>query len=172
MVWMTSRALYPGSFYPLTIGHVDIIRRVLATFDGVVVAVANNPAKRSMFTLEERVALVEAVFDNDPRIEVRALDGLLVDYARLHGTHVIVRGLRAVADFEYEYQMAAMNRSLAPEIETMFLMADPSTFFVSSRLAKEVASLGGDIAHVVPPAVYSAVQAKLRLTPDDTESSP
>ncbi len=158
---MTVRAIYPGSFDPLTNGHVDIIRRAVVMFDSVLVAVANNPAKNTMFTLEERVALVEEVFADDPRIEVDAISGLLVEYARQRGTRAVVRGLRAVADFEYEYQMASMNRSLAPDIETVFLMADPTTFFVSSRLAKEVASLGGDVRHVVPPTVLEAVMKKL-----------
>lgn len=158
---MPVRAIYPGSFDPLTNGHVDIIRRSLTMFDSVLVAVANNPAKTTMFSLEERVALVESVFQEDDRIEVDAIDGLLVEYARRRGTRAVVRGLRAVADFEYEYQMAAMNRSLTPDIETVFLMADPTTFFVSSRLAKEVARLGGDIAHVVPPTVLDAVMRKL-----------
>ncbi|MFT4704991.1 MAG: pantetheine-phosphate adenylyltransferase [Bradymonadia bacterium] len=158
---MSSRALYPGSFDPLTLGHVDIIRRGLNVFDHVVVAVVSNPNKATMFTVEERVEMIEEVFAGEERISIDGFSGLLVAYAQNNDTPVILRGLRAVADFEYEYQMASMNRSLAPGIETVFLMAEPTTFFVSSRLAKEVARLGGDISHVVPPTVFTRVHARL-----------
>jgi pantetheine-phosphate adenylyltransferase len=158
---MSSRALYPGSFDPLTLGHVDIIRRGLNVFDHVVVTIISNPNKATMFTVEERVEMIEEVFAGEERISIDGFSGLLVAYAQNNDTPVILRGLRAVADFEYEYQMASMNRSLAPGIETVFLMAEPTTFFVSSRLAKEVARLGGDISHVVPPTVFTRVHARL-----------
>jgi pantetheine-phosphate adenylyltransferase len=149
----TQRALYPGSFDPLTNGHVRIIERGLELYDTVVIAVARNISKTGMFALPERLELIHEVFADNPRVEVDSFEGLLVDYAHTRGIRVILRGLRAVADFEYEYQMANMNRTLQPGIDTVFLMADPSTFFVSSRLVKEVASLGGSVRDVVPPAV-------------------
>lgn len=154
-------AIYPGSFDPLTNGHVNIIERGLDLFDTVVVAVARNISKTGMFTIEERLAMVTDVFGDHPRLEVDTFEGLLVDYARQRGAGTILRGLRAVADFEYEYQMANMNRTLAPQVETLFLMADPTTFYVSSRLVKEVASLGGDIEQVVPPVVRARLLDKL-----------
>lgn len=158
---MSNTALYPGSFDPLTNGHVDVIRRGVAVFGKVRVGVARNISKRAMFSVEERVEMVRETFAGVDAIEVDTFDGLLVDYARREGIRTILRGLRAVADFEYEYQMASMNQSMASGVETVFLMASPTTFFVSSRLAKEVATLGGDISHVVPPSVLERVRAKL-----------
>jgi pantetheine-phosphate adenylyltransferase len=148
-----TRALYPGSFDPLTNGHVRIIERGLDLYDEVVIAVARNISKSGMFSLAERIELIHEVFDDNPRVRVDSFEGLLVDYADRLGIRVILRGLRAVADFEYEYQMSNMNRTLRPTVETVFLMADPSAFFVSSRLVKEVATLGGSVHDVVPPAV-------------------
>lgn len=157
-------ALYPGSFDPLTRGHVTIVQRSRRIFDEVVVAVARNVSKKSLFTIDERVEMAREVFAHDDGIRVETFDGLLVEYARSIGATALLRGLRAVADFEYENQMASMNHMLAPDIETVFLMADAHTFFVSSRLVKEVASLGGDVSTVVPPAVYDRLIARLART--------
>lgn len=154
-------ALYPGSFDPLTNGHVNIIERGLALCDELVVAIVHNPNKSAMFTLEERMEVLREVFPDDRRVRLTTFSGLLVNYARETGASAILRGLRAVADFEYEYQMANMNRRLAPEVETVFLMAEPGSFFVSSRLVKEVALLGGDISASVPPQVLRRLNAKV-----------
>ena len=151
-------AIFPGSFDPITNGHVDIIRRALRLFDGIVVAVLKNAAKQPHFTPDERVAIVREVFAGEPGVEVDAFDGLLVDYARRRQAAAIVRGLRAVSDFEYEMQMAHMNRHLSPTVETVFLMPDETNSFLSSRLVKEVFSLGGDVAAFVPPAVHRRLQ--------------
>jgi pantetheine-phosphate adenylyltransferase len=150
-------AIYPGSFDPLTRGHVTIIDRGLRVFDEITIAVATNPGKNAAFSMDERIEMVREVFEHEPRILVATFSGLLVNYARECGAAAILRGLRAVSDFEYEYQMASMNRSLAPDIETVFLMAEPDAFFVSSRLVKEVASLGGDVSASVPASVNKRI---------------
>jgi pantetheine-phosphate adenylyltransferase len=152
-----SLAVYPGSFDPLTNGHLNIIERSLELFDRLVVAIAQNDKKVPLFTLDERVRFILDATGNDPRVEVAHFQGLLVDYARLRGARVVVRGLRAVSDFEYEFQMAHMNRRLHPEMETVFMMTGDEHFYVSSRLVKEVASLGGDVTGIVPPNVQSAL---------------
>ena len=156
----TSRlAVYPGSFDPITRGHEDLIRRSLAFVDRVVVAVAVNAAKQPLFTLEERVALIrEAV--SEPKVEVRSFEGLLVNFAGEVGASVIVRGLRAVSDFEYEFQMALMNRNLAPAIETVFLVPAFDLTYLSSSLVREVARYGGDVSQLVHPAVHKALRRK------------
>jgi pantetheine-phosphate adenylyltransferase len=151
-------AIFPGSFDPITNGHVDIIRRASVLFDRIVVAVLKNAAKQPHFTAEERVAIIGEVFAGDAAVEADAFDGLLVDYARRRGATAIVRGLRAVSDFEYEMQMAHMNRHLSPALETVFLMPDAAHTFLSSRLVKEVFSLGGEVAAFVPPAVERRLQ--------------
>lgn len=151
-------AIFPGSFDPITNGHVDLIRRALRLFDRIVVAVLQNASKQPHFTPEERVAIIREVFDGDAGVDVDAFDGLLVDYATRRGAAAIVRGLRAVSDFEYEMQMAHMNRHLSPTVETVFLMPDAAHTFLSSRLVKEVFSLGGDVAAFVPPAVERRLQ--------------
>jgi pantetheine-phosphate adenylyltransferase len=156
---MTRIAVYPGSFDPITKGHEDLIRRSLGFVDQVVVAVAVNVAKQPLFTLEERVALIRKCVD-DPRAEVRSFEGLLVDFARGVGASVIVRGLRAVSDFEYEFQMALMNRNLAPTIETVFLVPAFDLTYLSSSLVREVARFGGDVSPLVHPAVRQALQRK------------
>jgi pantetheine-phosphate adenylyltransferase len=151
-------AIFPGSFDPITNGHVDIIRRALRLFDRIVVAVLQNAAKQPHFTPEERLAIIREVFAGEPGVEADTFDGLLVDYARRRAATAIVRGLRAVSDFEYEMQMAHMNRHLSPTVETVFLMPDETNSFLSSRLVKEVFSLGGDVAAFVPPAVERRLQ--------------
>ena len=158
---MTRIAVYPGSFDPVTKGHADLIRRSLAFSDRVVVAVAVNVSKQPLFTLEERVALIRETVDL-PNVEVRSFDGLLVDFARQVGATVLIRGLRAVSDFEYEFQMALMNRTLAPGIETVFLVPAFDLTYLSSSLVREVARFGGDVSALVHPAVQRALTAKFK----------
>jgi pantetheine-phosphate adenylyltransferase len=159
---MSLVAVYPGTFDPITNGHVDIVRRALALFDQVVVAVADNVRKAPLFTLEERLQMIRASVGDDPRVEVDAFTGLLVDYAKRRKARALIRGLRAIADFEYEFQFAHMNRHLAPGVETVFLMTSEESFYVSSSLVKEVATMGGDITRIVPPAVVEAFKRKLK----------
>jgi pantetheine-phosphate adenylyltransferase len=151
-------AVYPGSFDPITNGHVDIIERGLRLFDRVVVAVLRNETKAPLFSAAERVQLIRDVFRDRPGLEVDTFDGLLVDYAASRGAAVIVKGLRSIADYEYESQMALMNRRLKPAIETMFLMPAEPYAYTSSRLIKEVCRLGGDIRGLVPPLVEDRLQ--------------
>ncbi len=146
-------AIYPGSFDPITNGHVDIIERGLEVFDRVVVAVLKNPKKRPLFATKERVRMIQDIFASKKEVEVRAFDGLLVDFARAQGTRVVIRGLRAVSDFEYEFQMALMNRSLAPDIETFFMMPSVHYTFLSSNMVREIAGLGGSVEGLVPGPV-------------------
>jgi pantetheine-phosphate adenylyltransferase len=153
-------AVYPGTFDPITNGHVDILRRAQALFGGVIVALADNVRKAPLFTIDERKAMVRASVGGDPGIEVDSFQGLLVDYAQRKGARVIIRGLRAIADFEYEFQFAHMNRHLAPRVETLFLMTSEESFYVSSSLVKEVAAMGGDIERIVPAPVAQALKAK------------
>ncbi len=153
-------AIYPGSFDPLTNGHVDIIQRGSRLFDRIVVAILLNVEKSPLFSVDERVEIAREVFAGNPNVEVDTFDGLLVDYARRKRAGVIVRGLRAISDFEYEMQMALMNRNLNPEVETVFMMpAEPYTY-VSSRLVKEVAALGGSVTNLVPRLVEDRLREK------------
>jgi pantetheine-phosphate adenylyltransferase len=157
---MKEIAVYPGSFDPITNGHVDVISRAKAIFDKVVVAIAQNISKKGLFEPTERLALVKEVIGEDPQVEVDGFSGLLVDYVRARAG-VIVRGLRAVADFEYEFQLALMNRRLAPAVDTVFLITDERSFYISSSLVREVAQFGGDVSDFVPPAVKQALERKL-----------
>ena len=159
-------AVYPGTFDPLTNGHVDIIRRGVGLFDRIVVAILVNPEKAPLFTTEERGNMAREVFADEPRVEVDLFEGLLVDYVRRRGAHAIVRGLRAVSDFEFEMQMALMNRRLSAEIETVLLMPAESYTYLSSRLAKEVFSLGGSIHGLVPPLVEQRLTERLGTRSD------
>ncbi len=154
-----SLAVYPGTFDPITNGHVDILLRSLALFDKVVVAIATNPKKTPLFNLEERIHFIrEALGDKSDKVEFDHNEGLLVDYCEARGATTIVRGLRALADFEYEFQLAHMNRRLAPGIDTVFFMTDERNHYVSSSLVKEVASFGGDVSGLVPAAVADALR--------------
>ena len=155
-----SLAVYPGTFDPITNGHVDILRRSLKIFDRVVVALADNIRKKPLFSAAERQGFITEALGGDPRLEVDAFQGLLADYCRRRGATVVVRGLRALADFEYEFQLAHMNRHLAPDVETMFLMTGEESFYVSSSLVKEVALMGGDVSRMVPPGVAAALTEK------------
>jgi pantetheine-phosphate adenylyltransferase len=155
-----SIAVYPGSFDPVTNGHLDVIDRAKAIFDRVIVGIATNLTKTGLFEPEERAALLRTVLGDDPRLEIDIFTGLLVDYARRRGAHVIIRGLRAVADFEYEFQFALMNRRLLPNVDTIFLMTDERNFYVSSSLVKEVSVHGGDVSGFVPAPVLEALERK------------
>jgi pantetheine-phosphate adenylyltransferase len=152
-------AIYPGSFDPLTNGHLSIIRRGLKVFDRLVVAVLDNPKKSPMFSVEERRELIREACP-DPRVEVDDFQGLLVHYTRRKGVHLVLRGLRAVSDFEYEFQLANMNRQLDPEFESVFMMTGQDSFYISSQLVREVASLGGDVEGLVPPNVFRKLQKR------------
>lgn len=154
-------AIYPGSFDPITCGHLDVIQRGARIFDRFVIAVLRNQEKNPLFPVEEREEMVREACRAYPHVEVESFDGLLVDYARHKGAGVIIRGIRAVSDYEYELQMALMNRRLAPEIETMFMMAGEVYSFISSRLVKEVIRLGGNISELVPPEVETRLRNRL-----------
>ncbi len=155
-------ALYPGTFDPVTNGHSDIVRRAAGIFDEVVIAVAANPAKQPLFSLDERVQLARTVLADIPQARVIGFDNLLIDCVRQHAARVILRGLRAVSDFEYEFQMAGMNRMLDPHIETVFMTPSDKDMFISASLVKEVAKLGGNVTEFVHPAVKAALQARMR----------
>ena len=159
---LETRAIYPGSFDPITNGHVDIIHRGLKVFGRIVVAVLENPKKAPLFTTKERVNMIRAIFAGKKEVEVRAFDGLLVDFARAQGTSVVIRGLRAISDFEYEFQMALMNRNLAPDIETFFMMPNVNYSFLSSNLVREVAALGGSVEGLVPGPVARRLRDKIK----------
>jgi pantetheine-phosphate adenylyltransferase len=159
---MPTVALYAGSFDPITNGHADLIRRSLGFVDRLVVAVAQNASKQPLFTAAERVDLIKATMADEPRVEVRQFEGLLVEFARTEGIRMIIRGLRAVSDFEYEYQMALMNRHLGAEIETVFMIPSLDTTHVSSSLVREIARYGGDVSTLVHPAVVRALRDKYR----------
>ncbi len=158
---MNRTAIYPGSFDPITLGHQDVVGRSLRFADRVLVAVAVNVDKTPLFTVEERMELLRGVLGDDSRIEVTSFDGLLADFARRSGASIIVRGLRAVSDFEYEFQMAIMNRQLHADLETVFLVPALHLTFLSSSLVREVARLGGDVSSFVHPRVIEALRAKL-----------
>jgi pantetheine-phosphate adenylyltransferase len=152
--------MYPGTFDPVTNGHLDLVRRAAKLFDRVVVAVAASPNKTPMFTLEERITMARSALADAPNITVDGYGGLTVDYVRQHGLRVIIRGLRAVSDFEYEFQLATMNRHLRSEVETIFLTPAEEYTFVSSTFVREIGVLGGDISPFVPPAVAAALARK------------
>jgi pantetheine-phosphate adenylyltransferase len=163
---MSTLAVYPGSFDPLTNGHVDIISRGARLFDRIIVAILLNAEKSPLFTMDERVEITRSVFETHPNVEVDTFDGLLVDYVERRNAQVIVRGLRAVSDFEFEFQMALMNQRLKPKIETVFMMPAEQYTYISSRLIKEVFSLGGRVEGLVPELVEQRLRGKgLKRTP-------
>ena len=155
-----TKAIYPGSFDPMTNGHLDIIKRVSKVFNNVVVAVGDNPGKKPFFNKEERVQIITEVVKEISNIEVTSFDGLLVDFAKKKKAPVIIRGVRTVSDFEYEYQMALANKTLAPDIETFFMMTEGRYSYLSSTLIKEIARLGGDVGSMVPTIVASQIGKK------------
>jgi len=161
---MGTLAVYPGSFDPLTNGHVDIISRGVRLFDRIVVAILKNAEKSPLFTTEERVEIARSVFRHQPNVEVDTFDGLLVDYVERRKAQVIVRGLRAVSDFEFEFQMALMNQRLNPQIDTVFMMPAEQYTYISSRLIKEVFSLGGRVHGLVPELVEARLREKVLAT--------
>ncbi len=153
--------IYPGSFDPLTNGHLDVIQRAIKLFDKVIVAVAQNESKQPLFNLEERVALAKQAIGHLPQVEVDSFDGLLVNYVESRGGQAVVRGLRAISDFEFEFQLALMNRKLNERVETIFMMPKDTYTFLSSRIVKEIARLGGDVSSFVPAHVQTALKTKL-----------
>ena len=170
----TSRiAVYPGTFDPITNGHLDILERALRLFDKVIVTLAVNPRKQPLFSVDERVGFIrDALAGYDDRMEFAQDSGLLVEFCVRRGAGFIVRGLRALADFEYEFQLAHMNRRLAPGVDALFFMTDERSHYVSSSLVKEVASLGGDVTGLVPPAVVAALAAKYKQRPQTSGLRP
>jgi pantetheine-phosphate adenylyltransferase len=154
------RAIYPGSFDPVTNGHLDVIERASRLFDEIIVAVAYNDAKHPLFTIEERVSQLNEVLAPMKNVRVDGFDGLLVEFAVRHGAVAVVRGLRAISDFEFEFQMALMNRKLKGNVETMFLMPKEEYTYLSSRIVKEIARLGGDVGAFIPPGIERALHAK------------
>lgn len=158
---MKTKAIYPGTFDPLTNGHSDLVLRAARIFDEVIVAVAANPSKQPLFSLAERVALAEQAFSSCPNVKVQGFSGLLAQFAKDHQAQVLLRGVRAVADFEYEFQLASMNRQLNPDLDSLFMTPSEKNTFISSTLVKEVAKHGGDISRFVSPHVELALKAKL-----------
>lgn len=157
--------IYPGSFDPLTNGHLDVVQRAAKLFDRVVVAVAKNDGKHPLFTIEERLKLVQQSVRRLPNVEADTFDGLLVDYVMRRSAQAVLRGLRAVSDFEFEFQLALMNRKLNERVETIFMMPKDTYVFLSSRMVKEIAQLGGDVSAFVPAPVQAALKAKFVGTP-------
>lgn len=164
------RAVYPGSFDPITNGHVDIIKRGLNISDQLIVAVLENPKKSPLFSTKERVEMIKQIFSEEDRIQVQSFHGLLIDFAREQDAEIVIRGLRAVSDFEYEFQMALMNRKLAPEVEILYMMPRVDYSFLSSNLVKEVCLLGGCLDGLVPAGVESRMKEKFALTKGATKS--
>jgi len=159
---MSLIAVYPGTFDPITNGHTDLVNRGVKIFDKVIIAVAQNPSKNALFTIKERIEFIQEIFDANSQVEIYSLDKLLVDFANDHSATVILRGLRAVSDFEYEVQLASMNRSMEPNIESVFMSPAEEYGFLSSSIIKEIAKHGGDLSKFVDKAVLAALQKKLR----------
>jgi len=154
-------AIYPGSFDPITNGHLDLIERGSRLFDRLIVSILRNESKRPLFSVEERMEMLREVIDVYPNVTVDSFDGLLVDHAAAHSATVLLRGIRAISDYEFELQMALMNRRLRPELETIFMMSHEAYSFISSRLVKEVFGLGGNISGLVPPSVEARLERRL-----------
>lgn len=159
---MKNIAVYAGTFDPITLGHVDLVERALNIFDQIVVAIAASPNKKPLFSLEERVALSKTILSTYHQVDVIGFEGLLLDFVKAHGANVLLRGLRTVTDFDYEFQLASMNRYLNPAIESMFLMPAENFMYISSSLVREVASLGGDVTGFVPELIVQALNKKFQ----------
>jgi pantetheine-phosphate adenylyltransferase len=159
---MNNRALYPGTFDPITLGHEDLVRRAARLFDTLIVAVADSSSKRPFFTRDERVEMIREVVGDLKNVEVTGFSGLLMKFAQEHKANVVIRGLRAVSDFDYEFQLAGMNRGLYPDVETLFLTPGEQYMFVSATIVREISSMGGDVSKFVPPHVAKQLKAKLR----------
>ncbi|HAT41023.1 MAG TPA: pantetheine-phosphate adenylyltransferase [Rheinheimera sp.] len=159
---MKTIAIYPGTFDPITNGHIDLVNRATRLFDEVILAIAANPTKQPMFSLNERVQLAETIFQHNSKVRVLGFSGLLANFARDHQAQVLLRGVRAVADFEYEFQLASMNRQLNPDLDSLFMTPSEKNMFISSTLVKEVARHGGDVSNFVAPNVLQALQLKLQ----------
>ena len=154
-------AVYPGSFDPITNGHIDIVKRGLTLFDRVIIAIMHNPAKKTLFSIQERMEMIEEAFEDEPRVEVDAFGGLLVDYAEAKNANVVLRGMRAVSDFDYEFQLALMNRHLDRNVQTVFLMTSLRWLYISSSIVKEAARFGGDISLLVPKSVHNRLVERI-----------
>jgi pantetheine-phosphate adenylyltransferase len=157
---MKNIAVYAGTFDPITYGHVDVLERALTIFDSIIVAIADSPTKKTLFSLEERVALTQAVLKNHQQVTVTGFNCLLLDFAKQHGAKIILRGLRTVTDFDYEFQLSSMNRQLNPAVESLFLMPAEKYMSISSSLVREIASLGGEVSAFVPELVVDALKNK------------
>ena len=149
------RAVYPGTFDPMTMGHVDLVKRASKLFDSVIIAIASSDSKKPMFSLEERIEIGNKIFADDPKVEVVGFSGLLVNFAKENDANILIRGLRVVADFEYEFQLANMNRAMSPDIESVFLTPKEEYSYISSSLVKEIATMGGDVTRFVDPVTVS-----------------
>lgn len=161
---MKKIAVYPGSFDPITNGHIDIAERASRVFDKLIVAVAKNPRKKPLFSIEERLQMIREALSHNKKITVESFDGLLVDFLKEKGVDVVIRGLRAVSDFDYEFQMDSLNRKLNPNIETFFMMTSESYFYISSQIVKEIASFGGSVKGLVPENVMKMLENKFKST--------
>ena len=155
------RAVYPGTFDPMTMGHVDLVKRASKLFDSVIIAIASSDSKKPMFSLEERIEIGNKIFADDPKVEVVGFSGLLVNFAKENDANILIRGLRVVADFEYEFQLANMNRAMSPDIESVFLTPKEEYSYISSSLVKEIATMGGDVTRFVDPVTLEALNQKI-----------
>ena len=156
------RAVYPGTFDPMTMGHVDLVKRASKLFDSVIIAIASSDSKKPMFSLEERIEIGNQIFADDPKVEVVGFSGLLVNFAKENDANILIRGLRVVADFEYEFQLANMNRAMSPDIESVFLTPKEEYSYISSSLVKEIATMGGDVTRFVDPVTLDALNQKIK----------
>ena len=156
------RAVYPGTFDPMTMGHVDLVKRASKLFDSVIIAIASSDSKKPMFSLEERIEIGNKIFADDPKIEVVGFSGLLVNFAKDNDANILIRGLRVVADFEYEFQLANMNRAMSPDIESVFLTPKEEYSYISSSLVKEIATMGGDVTRFVDSVTLEALNQKIK----------
>ena len=158
----TISGIYPGTFDPMTMGHVDLVKRASKLFDSVIIAIASSDSKKPMFSLEERIEIGNKIFADDPKVEVVGFSGLLVNFAKDNDANILIRGLRVVADFEYEFQLANMNRAMSPDIESVFLTPKEEYSYISSSLVKEIATMGGDVTRFVDPVTLEALNQKIK----------